>query len=246
MKTKPIVVNIKIATLDLEQVLESYIALYQQRGVKLSENFATRTRDIWESKQGEIEQMAQNLHYDAVAVIPGNVRLQEFYEQMTQGYNPTWESDNFKACGSWSGIRSFQTEQDRIVLFHDCLELNEHSLIQPLLGQNLFQVSGLSETDLVKRIAKGKSFQGQVTVDGQQQTFDGLATEDYLAIQAERYLRTKEHFDAQTYSWLIRSYCGRLVPELLWNPVSGQLDACAGEPGDVSGFLAPRPAVVFV
>ena len=243
MKSKSIVVNIEIATLDLEQALERFMDLYQSRKVKLAKDFATHLREIWKRKRNQIEQTARRLHYDAVAVIPGGVKLPEFHRQMTQGYDPTWESANFQEGGSWAGIKSFQVETDRIILFHDCLELDVHPLTKQLLGQNLFQITGLSEAELTQRIAQGKPFKGQIQVDGKLQTFDGFAPEDWLAINAERVKRTKQHLDSETCSWLIRSCCGRRVPGLLWN--GDRLYAHALEPGYRYAHLAPRPAAVF-
>jgi len=243
MKSKSIVVNIEIATLDLEQALERFMDLYQSRKVKLAKDFATHLREIWKRKRNQIEQTARRLHYDAVAVIPGGVKLPKFHEQMTQDYNPTWESANFQEGGSWAGIKSFQVKRDRVILFYDCLELIDHSLAKQLLGQSLVQVSGLSEAELTQRIARGKPFKGQIRVDNELQTFDGLAVEDWLAIHAEIYSRTKSHFGATTYSWLIRSYCGRRVPGPYCHV--GGLGADAFVPGFRLGSLAPCPAAVF-
>ncbi|MFA6272986.1 MAG: hypothetical protein WC673_00610 [Candidatus Paceibacterota bacterium] len=248
MKAKPIsvFVEIEVATLDLEQAMERYTALYKNRGVKVARNFASNLREIWQRNRAKIEKTTRNLRYDAVAVIPGNLNLPEFHQQMTQGYETTWESNNFKEGGSWSGIKSFQVHQDRVVLFHDCQEISDYPLTTQLLGKNLFQVTGLSATELTERIANGKPFNGQLTVDGQKHTFDGLAVEDYLAIQAEFYSRTRNHLDFKTWSWLIRSCCGRRVPELIWSPGDGLLLALAIGPGFRYGNLAPRPAAVFV
>src|SRR3989344_5417651 len=192
MKAEPIVVVFEIATLDLENTLERYLALYKDRKVKIIKDFATRIRELWEKHRRKIEQTALRLHYNAIAVIPGNLNLPEFHEQMTQGYKPTWESDNFKGGGSWPGR---------------------------------------------------KRFQGQITINGQQKTFDGLSVEDYLAIQAEVHSKTKCHLDTKTGTWLIRSFCGGLVPELYWDVASLCPDAY--EPDYAYVILAPRPAEVF-
>ena len=243
MKAEPIVVVFEIATLDLENTLERYLALYKDRKVKIIKDFATRIRELWEKHRRKIEQIALRLHYNAIAVIPGNLNLPEFHEQMTQGYKPTWESDNFKGGGSWPGIKSFQVEKDRIVLYHNCFNLGDHLFTKQLLGKNLMQISGLPQEVLHKRFDGRKPFQGQITINGQQKTFDGLSVDDYLAIQAEVHSKTKCHLDTKTGTWLIRSFCGGLVPELYWDVAS--LCADAYEPDYAYVILAPRPAEVF-
>lgn len=89
MKAKPIVMIVEIATLNLEEALERYVALYQNRKVKITSNFATRIRAIWQRNWDEIKQTARNPHCDTVAIIPGKVKLPEFHRQMTQGHDST-------------------------------------------------------------------------------------------------------------------------------------------------------------
>ncbi|HEY4495817.1 MAG TPA: hypothetical protein VJC04_00460 [Candidatus Paceibacterota bacterium] len=248
MKAEPIVVVFEIATLDLENTLERYLALYKDRKVKIIKDFATRIRELWEKHRRKIEQIALRLHYNAIAVIPGNLNLPEFHEQMTQGYEITWESDKFKDGGSWSGIKSFQVEKDRIVLFHNCLNLGDHLFTKQLLGKNLMQISGFPQEVLNKRIIGKKPFKGQINVYDKQQTFAGLAIEDYLAIQAETWTTTKRHLDSETCSLLVRSYCGPYIPGFYMDPVvnqAGQLCADVFGFDNADGGLAPRPATVF-
>ncbi len=252
MQAISIVVNIERITvtfepivLDLEEAMSGYDDLYNKRGVELPKDFATRLRDVWQRNEDEIKEIVSHLRYNALAVIPGRVRLPDFHERMTEGYGPTWESLNFKKGGSWDGIKSAKTEEDRIILFHDCLEIYDHPMVASFCGQDLFQVTGLPETELNQRMAKGQFVQGKAEVNGHQHPFDGLAVPDYLAIQAEVLNRTKKHMDAKGITRLLRSFCGRRIPELRWYPNAGQLDVYAVGPGDRGGIVAVRPAAVF-
>ena len=233
--------------INFETALKRWNDFFTENKVDLPPDFEKIARAIWNQNYEKIKESIENLGYDGILVIPGNLNLPDFHQKMSQGYNPTLESDNFKKGGSWAGIKSRGADKPRIVLYHEknTKELDDNPITKAMLGKDLMIVTGLSQEELEKAIIAGELLKGKVRINSEEFVFDGLSVEDYLAIQAEYFKRTDKHLDEKNYTRLIGSTSGRLVPELDWGPDYGRLRAYARGPDFAHDSLAPRPAAVF-
>ena len=233
--------------INFETVFKRWNDFFTENKVDLPPDFEKIARAIWNQNYDKIKESVENLGYDGVLIIPGNLNLPDFHQKMSQRYNPTWESDNFKEGGSWRGVKSAGADEPRIVLYHDknTKELDDNPITKAMIGKDLMTVTGLSQEELEKAVIAGELLKGKVRIGSEEFVFDGLSVEDYLAIQAEYFKRTDKHLDEKTCTRLIGSTSGRRVPELFWDPVGVRLFASADGPAGASVDLAPRPAAVF-
>lgn len=202
-------------TLDLESKLQDFISFYQKTKVDLPPDFEDAIRDIWERNQTEMEEAIEQNGFDEMLIIPGNVSLPDLAEKMKME-NGNWESDNFKAGGSFAGAKSQNADKPRLILVHKTQELTE----RPELAST-FNTKGQD-----------------VKLD---QT---LTLEDYIIFQRKYFEETGKHLDEKKYVWLATKAGARLVYSH-WSPGDHRLRADAGGLVGRDDTLGVRPSRCF-
>src|SRR3989344_9003965 len=187
--------------MNFETLMKRWVDFYVERKVDLPLDFGKIARAIWDQNYDKIKESMENLGYDGMLIIPGELSLSDFHQKMSLGYNPTLESDNFKEGGSWAGVKSSGADKPRIVLYHEknTKELNNNPITKAMLGKDLMTITGLSQEELEKAIIAGEPLKGKVRIGSQEFVFDGLSVEDYLEIQAEYFKRTNTRLTANSY-----------------------------------------------
>jgi hypothetical protein len=202
-------------TLDLEAKFQEFLSFYQKTKVDLPPDFENTIRDIWNNNQTEIEQAIEQNGFDEMLIIPGSIPLTDLAEK-TKMENGNWESDNFKAGGSFAGAVSQNVDKPRLVLVHKTQELTE----RPELASTL-------------------------NIKGQDVKLDQTLTlEDYLVFQRKYFEETGKHLDEKKYVWLATKSGTRLVHSR-WNPAHRKLDVYAVDLGYQGGNLGVRPSRCF-
>ena len=194
--------------LDFEKSLESYQAFYEKHKIKLAEDFGETMQDIWERNREALTEQVEKYGFDEMILVPGGLSVPEIHAQMSEGYNPTYESSNFKEGGSFAGVKE-KTEADRIVLIHrkGAESPKDHPLLKETLGK-------MAE-DLIK-------------------SAEALTLTDYLVFQKKFFEETGSHIDSKHkdgnyyWTWLPGSKSGSRVPDARWDPGDGQLVVSAG------------------
>ena len=204
-------------TFSIEEKLEEYIAFYKKTKLNLPPNFEDNIKEIWENNIDEIQKVIQENGFNEMLLLPGNIPLTELNTKMTEGYNTTWESDNFKKDGgSFAGAKSKNVDKMRIVLVHKTQNLKD----RPELKQTL-------------------------NIKGQDLKRDQILTlEDYLIFQKKYFKETGEHLDADGWTWLATESGARLVGAG-WGPSDSQVDVRADGLGYQSEDLGARPSLSF-
>ncbi|MCX6713172.1 MAG: hypothetical protein NTY66_03140, partial [Candidatus Vogelbacteria bacterium] len=202
-------------TLDIEQKLTEFTALYQQTNINLPPDFEETVKDIWDRNQTEITQAIEEQGFNELLLIPGHLSLPDLAEKMKMA-NGNYESDNFKAGGSFAGAQSQNTDQPRLVLVHRAQNLKDRPELKATLnikGEDVY----LANTPTLA---------------------------DYLIFQRKYFAETGHHLDEDGWTWLATHSGTRLV-YAYWGPADGRLYVGAGSPADRVGYLGARPSRSF-
>ena len=203
-------------TFSLEEKLQEYIAFYKKTKLNLPPNFEDNIKEIWESNIDEIQKVIEENGFDEMILAPGNIPLTELNTKMTDGYNETWESSDFKSGGSFAGAKSSNIDTARIVLAHKTQNLKDRPELEKTLN------------------IKGKD----VKID---QT---LTLEDYLIFQRKYFEETGLHLDEDGWTWLATKSGARLV-DARWNPSTSRVIVNAYDLDYQYGILGARPSRSF-
>ena len=204
-------------TFSIEEKLEEYIAFYKKTKLNLPPNFEDNIKEIWENNIDEIQKVIQENGFNEMLLLPVNIPLTELNTKMTEGYNTTWESDNFKKDGgSFMGAKSPNVDKMRIVLVHNTQNLKDRPELKNTLNM------------------KGKA----LNLD------EILTLEDYLVFQRKYFKETGKHLDEVGATWLSTKSGARLV-YAYWIPGDSRVYVCAGDLGSQSESLGARPSRSF-
>ena len=215
--------------IDFEKQLESFESFYEKHKIGLPLDFSEKMVDIWERNREEIRKAIEENGFDTVILIPENLpNLTQINQKMSEGYTETWQSDNFKAGGSFEGVTDKESGA-RIILAHSTQHMKEHSILKETLGNKA--------EDLAK---KGET----------------LTLTDYLILQRKIFDETGNHIDTKHadgycyWTWLpgstVKNSSGviRFV-YANWNPDNGRLNVNANDPGDSLPYLGCRLSRCF-
>jgi hypothetical protein len=202
-------------TFNLEQKLQEFTAFYQITNIALPPDFEDSIHDLWKQHQTDIEQDIKESGFDDMLIIPGNIPLPELAEKMKMEKG-YFEGSNFTAGGSFAGATSHNVDKPRIILVHKTQNLKD----RPELKQTLN--------------TKGKDVK-------QDQT---LTLEDYLVFQRKYFKETRNHLDADGWTWLATTSGARLVNSR-WYPDNRTLYVNADGLEDQYGDLGVRPSRCF-
>jgi len=203
-------------TLDIEAKLQDFLSFYQKTGIDIPPDFEDLIRAIWENNIDDIQKAIEENGFDELLIIPGNIPLPDLAEKMKME-NGNWESDNFKAGGSFAGAVSQNVDKSRLILVHKTQELTE----RPELASTLN--------------SKGQDVKLDQT----------LTLEDYLVFQRKYFEETGKHLDeTKKYVWLATKAGTRLVYSN-WAPGHHKLHVGAVDLGYQPSLLGVRPSRCF-
>ena len=233
-------------TFNLAERLAHWKDFYQQEGV----DWITMPDEITvtpEQKQ-EMERLIRDFGFNWLLIIPENLvgtpeietapdgtktlktpasHYVELHQQMSQGYQDTWTSDNYQNDGGFGGSQD-QTTKLRIILTKEVQNLED----DPLFKQTL----NLSLDDLEKSDSPLKK-----------NNLIGFSESAYLIAQRDYNKRINKHLDEKGWTWLpesSRPLSGRR-PYGSWFPADGQLHFSSLTSGYHLGFRGCRPAGSF-
>lgn len=203
-------------TLSLESKLGEFTSFYQKNNIDLPPDFEEAIKEIWDRNAEEITKSIEENGFDDVLLMPQDLSLPDLHQKTTQGYKPTYESDNFKAGGSFALAKSQNTDKPRIVLVHKTQNLEDREELKKTLN-----------------------------IKGEDLKFDLILTlEDYLIFQRKYFEETGKHLDEKGWTWLATKSGARFV-NAHWTPGLGQLVVAADAPGSRAPDLGARPARSF-
>jgi MoxR-like ATPase len=203
-------------SISFEQKLQEYLVFYKKTNLELPPDFEYQIKEIWENNIEEIQKAIEENGFDDILLIPGNIPLPDLHDKMTEGYNDTYQSDNFKSGGSFAGAKSQNVDKPRIVLVHKTQNLKD----RPELAKTL-------------------------NIKGQDVKRDEILTlEDYLVFQKKYFEETGNHLDEVGWTWLATDSGARLV-NALWHPSYSQVIVDANDLGYQYENLGARPSRSF-
>lgn len=174
--------TIETITLDFEQKVEEFLSFYERNNMELPVNFRESLQEIWTKNQEGIREAIREKGFNDILLLPPTPNLPDLVKKMEME-NGYYESDNFKAGGSFAKAESHNTDKPRLVLLHHAQELNDHP--------------ALKETLNIKA--------GDVPLD------EALSLEDYLIFHKKYYEETGTHLDIHKWPWLATKSGPRLV-----------------------------------
>ncbi len=203
-------------TLNLDQKLQEFKDLYQKTKLDLLPDFEEKIKEIWENNLEEIQKGVEENGFNEMLLIPGDIPLSDLNTKMTDVYNATWQSDDFKQGDGFTRAKSANVDKIRIVLAHKIQNMADRPELKKTLN------------------TKGKKVDLKNT----------LTLEDYLVFQRKFFEETGKHLDTDGWTWLATKSGARLVGSS-WNPGLDRLGVdAAGLDGSGSG-LGVRPSRSF-
>jgi len=130
--------------------------------------------------------------------------------------NGNWESDNFKAGGSFAGAVSQNVDKPRLILVHKTQNLKDRPELKKTLN------------------TKGQD----VKMD------QALTLEDYLIFQRKYFEETGKHLDEDGWTWLTTKTGARFVSSD-WGPAHHKLYVSANDLDYRHDNLCVRPSRCF-
>ena len=120
--------------LDFEKEMKYFKTFYEKYGVEFTEDFETEMAEIWEANRKEIEKEIKEKGFNEILFVPGGLALPDLHQKMTEGYNTTYEGDNFKAGGSFAGVEE-KNNDARIILLHNSEHIKDNPILAKTLGK---------------------------------------------------------------------------------------------------------------
>jgi hypothetical protein len=159
---------------------------------------------ITEEQRKEIERLISEFGFDKMIIIPENlaatgVNYKKLHTLMSKDYNETRQSDNFKADGSFAGLKN-KSNKLRIILTRDIKELDDDELFKQTLDKKMDELDATNGI-----LTKNK--------------LKGLDVATYLIYQKEYFKRTGKHLDVNSSTWFpeqIRATSG-YIPRGYWD-----------------------------
>jgi len=160
-------------------------------------------------------------------IIPENLantgkKYENLHEKMSEGYEESWQNNDFREDGSFAGIKNKENGL-RIIIVKEIQNLEEDELHNATKGKSINDLeSGVFEEKKVR----------------------GLDPATYLIYQREYYKEIGNHLDEKDWTWLPevgRPASGR-VPFVDWLPSNTQLNFISDIPSDRSDYLGCRLA----
>ena len=251
-------------TISLQESLQTFKDFYRQHlDLELTLEQIKVFKDIWRQNKEEIRQEIAAYGYDTLLLIPENLPDLEtlntkLIETMpddktnTGRVRPTYQSDDFKQGGSWSGVKNTAPSQPRLILTKGVQNIyhSQDPIMEATLGKNIMALTGLSQAEVEKKIQNNEplpiNFEADIKGQKIRISAEGLFLEEYLLHQRLYFDQTGKHLDEQGWTWLLKSLSGSRVVFVGWDPAYRGLSVGADDPVSVSDSLGGRFSRSFV
>ena len=262
--TNPETGETKEITLNLKEYLATHQALYRKHlNLEITPDHERAFRQIWRQNRAEIQREIELYGYDTLLLIPENLPDLEtlntkLIETMpddktnTGRVRPTYQSDDFKQGGSWSGVKNTAPSQPRLILTKGVQNIyhSQDPIMEATLGKNIMALTGLSQAEVEKKIQNNEplpiNFEADIKGQKIRISAEGLFLEEYLLHQRLYFDQTGKHLDEQGWTWLLKSLSGSRVVGVRWDLAYRELLVGADGPGAVGGDLGGRFSRSFV
>ena len=99
----------KEVKLELKEQLEQWRKFYQEKGVDWCE--LPEDIQVTQEQATEMKRLIEELGFDHLIIIPENLadtgeKYEKLNQVMSEGYNDTWQSGDFKADGGFEGLKN--------------------------------------------------------------------------------------------------------------------------------------------
>jgi len=223
--------NLEGKEIEINEELKHWQDFYAKEGIDWIE--LPKEIKLTTEQREQLEQGAQALCPDKdfeklkLLIIPANLadtgdNYSKLHEKMSEGYKETFQYSDFKADGSFPGLKNKSNEL-RLILTKDIQNLEDDELYKSTKGKSVDALE-----------ADGGIFQST--------NLRGLDAATYLVYQREYFKRTAKHLDEKGWTWLTeheRPASGR-VPYADWFPGVSRLSFGASSPVSHSGVLGCR------
>ncbi|MDO9231315.1 MAG: hypothetical protein Q7U36_02395 [bacterium] len=231
--------------IDLEKEIQWQKKFYKEH--KIPEFNEQEVKQILRLHKLEIQKEMALYGYDQILIIPKKLPTsEELNEKMTDGdgYVTTWQSNNFKNGGGFTGAKTSESKKTKIILTHSDQNIlkdeNTNPYLKQTLGKNIMQLSGLSEEQIQERVENNQPIPINFELSGNQIKTEGLSLNEYLILQRQYFQKTNNHLDEKSWTWLPKSCSASRVVDADWDPVARQLCVDAHALGLSDVFLGCR------
>ena len=201
----------EILSLNIEETIERNKLFYESKGINLPPDFEEKIKEIWIRNKNAIVEETQAMGYDRVLIIPNTLPdTASLHTKMTEGYNPTFEGQNFKDGGSFQGSVTLE-EGFHLLLLHNAEEIDGNPHLLATKGNNIDDL----ETTFLKAT--------------------GLSLPEYLVFQKMYNEETGNHLDTRLWTWLPKTKSGSRLLDADWYPGNGGLSVGASDSGSLNG-----------
>jgi hypothetical protein len=220
----------KEISFNLQETIKNWQEFYQKHNLPIPDG--KELKFIWQKNHKEIQKEMETYGYDNIIVVPENLPSTEIlHPKMTEGFNASYQSDNFKAGGGFAGSKTVQETKTRIILCHSDQNIYENPDANPLakktLNKNILQLSGLTQPEIDLRIQNNQSipvnFEAQINGKKIQIKSEGFSLDEYLIFQKQYFEKTQNHLDENGWTWLLKTRSGSRVVRSYWYPARAQL-----------------------
>jgi len=175
----------------LEEIKEHWLDFYEKHGIKADIPDIKLTQE----QAQEVEKLIEEFGFNKAIIVPEDLPDDpKLHEKMTQGYNPTFQGEDFKKDGSFQGVKDLKTGA-KIIFTKDCRNTTEDEFFKQTA--NLPPENPKADNDLKRFIKKIKNEKGV--------ELEGLALSTYLIYRREYHERTQKYLDVVSRVWLIGS-----------------------------------------
>jgi hypothetical protein len=245
----------KEISLNFEQELKFFTDFYQKH-LNLPIN-QQEIKEIWRKNQKEIKVEMEKYGYDSILIIPENLPSEEILNQkiietMTNT-TETYQSDNFKKGGSFSGVKNLNNSSSRILLTHSDQNIYQNPKANPFLKSTLkksiVNLSGLSEQEIQKRIENQAEIPINFEINLNNQKIqiqsEWLSLSEYQLFQRIYFEKNQKHLDESGWTWLAKSASASRLVGAFWLPGDRRFGAIACGSSSSGGGLCSRLSCSF-
>jgi len=176
---------------DFEEIKERWLDFYQKHNIKADIPDIKLTSE----QAQEVEKLIEEFGFDKAFIVPEDLpNYSKLHQKTTQGYNPTYQGDNFKKDGSFNGVEDLpslgfgkagQKTGFRLIFTKDAQNTIEDEFFKQTV--NLPPEDPGADNDLKRFIENIKQEKGI--------ELEGLALSAYLIYQNEYHERTGHYLD---------------------------------------------------
>ena len=207
-------------------------------------------KKIFRGSKAEIQKEIAMYGYDNILIVPEGLNAMMLKASMTEGYNKTWQSSEFKngAADGFQVAKTTEIARTRIILCHSDENIYKNDDANPFnkatLDKSILQLSGLTREEIDRRVENNEevpvSFEAVINGKKTQIKSEGFSLNEYLIFQRQYFEKTNKHLDSNGWTWLPKTRSGSRFVYSRWDPGVDQLSVYAGGAGYSGGRLGCR------